>query len=213
MIKIKSIPYETAERAYMGTSFRPEKRADSTIKSYENYCNDSIQEIKDAGLYTEENKEIIQNCFDYYHKLYIDWLNKESRCMYTMIAGPSNFPVRSNRKKLDYAHNAMGLVCNYSIIDNVRKRVNRRKKKEIIQERVDSGEFTTEVIFEKPGLKIVNNKAMERVQIFFDEKPGEDIRKKLKQYAFRWAPSIGSWQRKNTVNGIWAAKRLREILN
>lgn len=209
MINIKSIPYETARRAHMATSFVPDERADSVISSYKEYCDKSIQEIKDAGLYNEDNKEVIQDCFDYYHKLYVDWLNKKSRCMSAMITGPANFPTRSNKKKMDYEHAALELLCNYSIIGNVRKRINRMKKKAVVKERVESGEFETEIILEKPGVKIVNNKAMERVQIFFDEKPDAEMRKKLsKQYAFRWAPSIGAWQRKNTANGLWAAKNV-----
>jgi len=208
MINIKEIPYETARRAHMGTSYVPEKRANSIIESYQSYCDDSIQEVKDAGLYTEENKKIIQGCFDYYHKLYIDWLNKKSRCMSSMITGPANFPVRSNQKKLNYEHAASKLLCNYSIITEIKKRINRREKKALVQARVESGEFITETVCEKPGVKIVNNKGMERVQIFFESKPDVDMRNKLKQYAFRWAPSLEAWQRKNTNNGLWAARNL-----
>lgn len=211
MIKIKSIPYETARRAYMGTSFSPEERATDTIVCYEKNCENSIKILKYDGLYNEGNFEIIQNCFNYYHKLYIDWLNKRSRCMSTMITGPANFPVRSNRKKINYEQSALELLYNYSIIDNVRKRINRRNKKAAIQERVESGNFSIHIIAQKPGVKIVNNTAMERVQIFFDKKPNTDMRKKLsKEYAFRWAPSLGAWQRKNTANGISAAINFSE---
>jgi len=208
MINIKEILYETARQAHIGTSFDPEKRAGSIIESYQLDCNNSIQAVKDAGLYNEENKEIIQGCFDYYHKIYIEWLNKKSRCMSTMITGSANFPVRSNQKKLDSEHKALELLCNYSIIGEIRKRINRIKKKEIIQDRVESGDFSIHIIDQKPGIKIVNNTALERVQIFFDEKPDEDMRNKLKQHAFWWTPSLGTWQRKNTSNGIWAAKSI-----
>jgi len=208
MINIKEIPYETARRAYLGTSFVPERRANQIIASYEMDCERKLNNIKEAGLYIEENKEIIQGCFDYYHKIYIEWLSKKSRCMSTMITGSSNFPVRSNQKKLDSEHKALELVCNYSIIREVKKRINRIKKKEIIQDRVESGDFSIHIIDQKPGVKIVNNTALERVQIFFDEKPDENMRNKLKQHAFRWAPSLEAWQRKNTANGLWAAKSI-----
>jgi len=56
----------------------------------------------------------------------------------------------------------------------------------------------TETIFEIGDIKAVNNKSLERVQIIFSDKPEDEIRSKLKQQAFRWAPSNNAWQRKNT---------------
>lgn len=53
-----------------------------------------------------------------------------------------------------------------------------------------------------PGYRIEDNKAENRVQVFFDTKPSEEIRKRLKAAGFRWAPSLGVWQR-HASNGAW----------
>lgn len=43
-------------------------------------------------------------------------------------------------------------------------------------------------------IKIVENTAENRVQMFFDGKPEYEVRAKLKSAGFRWAPSNGCWQ-------------------
>ena len=58
------------------------------------------------------------------------------------------------------------------------------------------------------GGKVEMNKDMNRVQIIFDDKPDADIRTLLKSYGFRWAPSVGAWQRQLNRNGIYAAEQV-----
>ncbi len=60
------------------------------------------------------------------------------------------------------------------------------------------------------GGEIVRNLEADRLQILFDEKPGDELRAALKANGFRWAPSQGAWQRQLTDNAIRAAKRLLE---
>lgn len=50
-----------------------------------------------------------------------------------------------------------------------------------------------------------------RLQIIFDDKPDDDLRQELKQYGFRWAPSVGAWQRQLTKNALYAAKRIEAL--
>lgn len=45
-----------------------------------------------------------------------------------------------------------------------------------------------------------------RVRIFFDEKPPEAVRSSLKRHGFRWARSVGAWQRQLTDNARIAAR-------
>ncbi|MBN1076019.1 hypothetical protein DVV91_16990 [Clostridium botulinum] len=45
------------------------------------------------------------------------------------------------------------------------------------------------------GIKIIDNVEANRLQIIFNDKPNEDIRKKLKSNGFRWSPSNNAWQR------------------
>ena len=52
-----------------------------------------------------------------------------------------------------------------------------------------------------------------RVRFYFEGKPNEETRTVLKAAAFRWAPSVGAWQRKATANGITAGERLAAQLD
>ncbi len=60
------------------------------------------------------------------------------------------------------------------------------------------------------GGRIVRNVEQDRLQILFDEKPGEEMRDKLKRNGFRWSPKNQTWQRQLTDNAERAA---REVLN
>jgi hypothetical protein len=52
------------------------------------------------------------------------------------------------------------------------------------------------------------NTDVNRLQLFFDEKPTESQRANLKANGFKWAPSQEAWQRQLTDNAIHAAGRL-----
>lgn len=58
------------------------------------------------------------------------------------------------------------------------------------------------------GGEVVINTELNRLQIFFDSKPDEDLRSDLKSHGFRWAPSQNAWQRQLTDNAIYAAKKI-----
>lgn len=58
------------------------------------------------------------------------------------------------------------------------------------------------------GGTVVMNKEDNRLQIFFDGKPGEEIRGQLKGQGFRWAPSVGAWQRQLNQNALFAARQI-----
>ncbi len=47
-----------------------------------------------------------------------------------------------------------------------------------------------------------------RVKIFFDTKPSEDVRSELKSHAFKWSPKNMCWQRKLTHDAIYMTKSL-----
>ena len=55
------------------------------------------------------------------------------------------------------------------------------------------------------GGKAVINEAENRLQLLFDDKPGEAERAELKRNGFKWAPSQGAWQRQLTRNAIHSA--------
>lgn len=62
-------------------------------------------------------------------------------------------------------------------------------------------------------VRVVENALEQRVQIFFPDKPGREIRDQLKSRGFRWAPSAGAWQRQLTGNAIAAARAIVDQLN
>ena len=60
------------------------------------------------------------------------------------------------------------------------------------------------------GEAVVNND-LDRLQLFFDEKPDVNLRMQLKSGGFKWAPSQGAWQRQLTDNAIYSAGRIDAI--
>ena len=62
------------------------------------------------------------------------------------------------------------------------------------------------------GIEIKNNYDAERVQIFFEDIPSEEIRNSLKRSGWKWSKFHGAWQRKNTLNAIRNAHNQMEII-
>lgn len=56
--------------------------------------------------------------------------------------------------------------------------------------------------------KVVENAEIMRLQIFFDEKPDENVRSILKSNGFRWSPRNGCWQRQLTDNAKYSLRRI-----
>jgi len=58
------------------------------------------------------------------------------------------------------------------------------------------------------GGEVKMNREANRLQVFFDEKPDRDTCSAMRHGGFRWAPSVGAWQRQLNENAIRAAKNL-----
>lgn len=56
--------------------------------------------------------------------------------------------------------------------------------------------------------KVVENTEIMRLQVFFDDKPDEDVRIIMKKHGFKWSPKQGAWQRQLTNNARYALKRV-----
>ena len=70
----------------------------------------------------------------------------------------------------------------------------------------DNGDDTVLIRSSKDGGEIVKNAELNRLQIVFDEIPGEETRAELKRNGFRWSPSNQAWQRQLTPNAEAAAR-------
>lgn len=62
--------------------------------------------------------------------------------------------------------------------------------------------------YEIDGVEVVENIADDRLQLFFDGKPEQEMINKLKANGFRWSPKNKAWQRQLTDNARIALKRL-----
>ncbi|MBN1881023.1 MAG: DUF3560 domain-containing protein [Deltaproteobacteria bacterium] len=81
-----------------------------------------------------------------------------------------------------------------------------------IRERIEELENRTAAApdIEGAGYRIVENADMNRIQFFFDDKPTPEIRAILKRSGWRWAPSVGAWQRHLNNNGRYSAGYVEE---
>ena len=62
--------------------------------------------------------------------------------------------------------------------------------------------------WEFEGGRAEANTDINRLQLFFDEKPDDKQRAILKANGFKWAPSQEAWQRQLTDNAIYSAGRI-----
>ena len=58
------------------------------------------------------------------------------------------------------------------------------------------------------GGEVKMDREINRLQVFFHEKPDRDTCSAMRHSGFKWAPSVGAWQRQLTSNAIYAAKHL-----
>jgi hypothetical protein len=51
-----------------------------------------------------------------------------------------------------------------------------------------------------------------RIRVFFDSKPPRETCKLMRQHGFKWAPSVGAWQRMLNGAGCYAARCIAQKL-
>jgi len=65
---------------------------------------------------------------------------------------------------------------------------------------------------QEDGYRIEESKKDNRIRILFDAKPDKGVRDMLKRNGFRWAPSVGAWQRHLNNSGRYAALNVKNSL-
>ena len=92
------------------------------------------------------------------------------------------------------------LTNNNATIKSIQKRIDT-----ITSHRADQG--IKGYSFE--GGEVVANYEIDRLQIFFDEKPEKEMRTTMKSVGFSWSPkNDNAWQRQLTSNALYAANRI-----
>jgi ribosomal protein L9 len=85
---------QQAIQAHYHTSFSPEKRGENMVQSYGEELEEDIKELEAAGV----DSETVTFYVTRYERNFSSWLGAKSRCISSMITGPSNFPVRRAQK-------------------------------------------------------------------------------------------------------------------
>lgn len=104
---INDIPASLARAAYSGTSFTPERRAESTRNEYAATMAQDYADLKELAERNNTGDLLPAEFARYregYAKRYRAFLSSSSRCVSTMIAGPSNFPAARMNKRAEVAH-------------------------------------------------------------------------------------------------------------
>lgn len=82
----------------------------------------------------------------------------------------------------------------------------RRLKERLTHIEAHANDETSEKVF--GDIRIVDNPEANRVQIFFPDKPSDEVRAKLKSHGFRWTPSAGCWQAHRSNGALYWAERI-----
>lgn len=154
-------------------------------------------EMKLANL--EKSQKVMKEVNAYYRK------NK------TLDGCPSlsNDSVNELKKEMDSTWHTSPKPFETFMLSNNNAEIKR------IKSRIEALKNKSEQHFEGwefDGGKVEVNEETNRLCIYFDGKPDEAVRTKLKSNGFRWAPSVGAWQRQYTQNAIYSIKRIPEVM-
>ncbi|MBO9580343.1 MAG: hypothetical protein J7498_05580 [Sphingobium sp.] len=187
-------------------SHSPKQRAESAITSAEQEIGDGIAALVERGASTEQVEQWSAKAI----QLWLAYQAAGARTANPMITGPANFPVARNQKAMAserrkgeefyaFAHRPT------SWLDHQTRRADRAA----LSAQAATVEHRS---IEFPGVRLVQNTTLDRIQLLFDGKPEAETIAELKREAFRWSPREGAWQRQNTNNGVQAAYRILRFL-
>ena len=99
------------------------------------------------------------------------------------------------------------LSNNNAEIRRIKQRIETLEKE---KERAAQGNVEYDVTICDTPCHVIENADDMRLQLFFDGKPDEDTRQAVKRNGFRWARSIGAWQRQLTNNARYTLRNISE---
>lgn len=194
--------FERFERGFHSRTFSPERRATSAVDDAAKSLEAAMAELAEAGVEPDAQRDWLARAV----RKWAAYQQAGARTMNWMITGPARFPVARNEKAMNVERKRGDEF--YEFTGNVRSWAQRQSRKAdrraVVEADAASGVEHKEQKF--GDVRVVLNKALDRVQIIFPDRPSDDERRILKSRAFRWAPSVGAWQRQLTRNGVWAAE-------
>ena len=156
---------------------------------------EAVQKLKAklAGLEQEQERMKAVNAYYRKHK--------------TLDGCPQLTPVEAEQRKAAMARSWRADPKPYESYLLTNNNANIRQTKKRIEELSAKKEAEFEGwAFE--GGEVKMDVQSNRLQVFFQEKPDRDTCSAMRHGGFRWAPSVGAWQRQLTNNAIWTATHM-----
>lgn len=191
---------------WLWRSHSPHERAGSAISDAVNRISAGVAQVEAAGADDDQVEEWTSKCL----KLWLAYQTAGARTANPMITGPANFPVRRNQKACEAERKRAYEY--YNFVDGTSAWMDRRRRSAARAKLSDEAATVEHRTISFPGVSIVQNTVLDRIQIVFEGRPDPEVRDILKGEAFRWSPREGAWQRKNTNNGVQAAYRILRYL-
>lgn len=181
----------------------------NTINEIDKECSPTIKNTEQEILYTELMNYYILKV----RTKIIEVAHAENKNVSWFITGRSGINVKKYNKNSERALDKNLDFIKYIeyIIEKIQRKIrsldkeNVERKKKVADKKKETFEYKEETY---PDFKLIVNPEIARVQFVFDGKPEDEIRTKLKKYAFRWSPKSSVWQRVLTHNALFATKSL-----
>lgn len=200
--------FEAFERGFNWRTFSPKKRAQSAVDDAASLLEAAIVRLAEAGIGPDAQQQWLASAI----KKWVVYQSAGARTMNWMITGRARFPVERNNKALRVEAKRAEEFYQFcsGARDWARRHAKKAERRAVAATDAASGVEHAERAY--GDVRVVLNKSLDRVQVFFPDKPSEEERRVLKRRAFRWAPSVGAWQRQLTQNGVWAAQAAMQDL-
>jgi len=193
-------------RNWSWRSHSPKQRAESAVAGAATLLADGVGQLTGKGASTQQVEE-------WAAKVTGLWLAYEAagaRTANPMITGPANFPVERNRKAM--ATERKRGEEYYAFAEHPNRWLGQQERRAAKAALSAEAATVEHLSIERPGVKLVQNTTLNRIQLLFDGRPEAGTIAELKREAFRWSPREGAWQRQNTNNGVQAAYRVLRFL-